>query len=69
LADGLSVAVEDIKQCGRIEDAFGPGVELVQSGGLGARRGLFGEKAALVDNAFVELQVAQLWRALSSRSR
>jgi hypothetical protein len=45
LAGGLLVAVEDGLQGGRIEDAVGPGVELVQRGGLEARGDLLVEWA------------------------
>ena len=45
LAGRLSVAVEDGLQGGRIKDAVGPDVELVQRGGLEARGGLLVERA------------------------
>ena len=45
LAGGRSVAVEDGLQGGRIEDAVGPDVELLQRGGLEARGGLLIERA------------------------
>ena len=48
LVGGFSVAVEDGLQGWRIEDAVGPGVELVQSGGLEARGGLVIERAEAV---------------------
>ena len=45
MASGFSVAVEDGLQGGRIEDAVGPDIELVQHGGLEARGGLLVERA------------------------
>ena len=45
MAGGLSVAVDDGLQGGRIEDAVCPDVELVQRGGLEARGGLLVEWA------------------------
>ena len=49
LVGGFSVAVEDGLQVGRIEDAVGPDVELVQRGGLEARGGLVIERAEAVE--------------------
>ena len=49
LVGGLSVAVEDGLQGGRIKDAVGPDVELVQRGGLEARGGLVIERAEAVE--------------------
>ena len=45
MAGGLSVAVEDGLQGGRIKDAVGPDDELVQRGGLEAHGGLLVERA------------------------